>query len=62
MQFKSIIAFMLLGAAAVTSCTVDEIPVPSEELYMREFIKEFGAIASDHDWNLAQHSSVTVQT
>ncbi len=62
MQFKSIIAFMLLGAAAVTSCTVDEIPVPSEELYMREFIKEFGVIAADHDWNLAQHSSVTVQT
>lgn len=62
MQFKSTIACILIGAAAVTSCTVDEIPVPSEELYMREFIKEFGAIASDHDWNLAQHSSVTVQT
>jgi len=53
---------MLLGATVVTSCSVDEIPIPSEELYMREFIKEFGVIASDHDWNLAQHSSVTVQT
>ncbi len=46
--------------ASVTSCQVDEIETPAEELYAREFIKNFGLVDPDHNWSVAKQGTVTV--
>ncbi|MDE5650981.1 MAG: hypothetical protein K2I35_08260 [Duncaniella sp.] len=62
LKLSPIPRLLLLSAVALQSCSTDEITIPKDELYVREFIKDFGIAPSDHDWNLAQHSSVTVIT
>lgn len=63
MQFNKIIAGSLLTLGAVTSaCQSDNIEIPKSELYTREFIKEFGVVDPNHDWNNAAQGSVTVVT
>lgn len=63
MQFNKIIAgtFLTLGAV-VSACQSDNIEIPKSELYTREFIKEFGVVDPNHDWNNAAQGSVTVVT
>lgn len=48
--------------ASVTSCHVDEIEVPADELYTREFIKNFGVIDPQQDWSLIKQGSITLTT
>lgn len=52
MRLSHLLAISLCGISAV-ACHVDEIEVPSEELFTRSFIKEFGIADSDQDWTLA---------
>lgn len=40
-------------SAVVSSCQTDRIEIPASELYAREFIKEFGIVDPDQDWNLS---------
>lgn len=56
---------LLVGAmlpAILSSCTVDDIEIPADELYTREFVKSFGVIDPSHDWSLVRQGSVTVTT
>lgn len=46
----------------MVSCTLESYETPVEETYTREFIKEFGLIDSNQDWNMATRQSVTVNT
>lgn len=50
----------VLAVLAMASCQVDEIPVPADELYTREFIKQFGVSDPSQDWNLATSVTATV--
>ncbi|MEZ3558390.1 MAG: hypothetical protein K1V86_02865 [Duncaniella sp.] len=52
MRLSHLLAISLCGISSV-ACHVDEIEVPSEELFTRSFIKEFGIADSDQDWTLA---------
>ncbi|MCH5325784.1 MAG: DUF4842 domain-containing protein [Duncaniella sp.] len=53
---------LLLCGAVFTSC-VDDIPGPdAKELYARQFIRDFGIAAPDHDFSMAKQSGVTVVT
>lgn len=66
MQIKSIL-LPWLGALAVcvalSSCKADKIEEPdAAELYNREFLKEFGVPDPNHDWNMAERATVTVNT
>lgn len=57
------VSLLLLSAAVLpSSCSVDELPTPEEELYARQFIKDFGVPAAGHDWNTAKQNSITVVT
>ncbi len=58
---KSVAALLLLGAM-LPACTSDQIEIPQEELYMRQFIKEFGLIDPSHDWNMAKDGNITIKT
>ena len=53
---------VFLAGVALQSCGVDEITVPADELYARDFIKTFGIVDPDHDWTAATHTGVTVTT
>ena len=53
---------LLSGVLLLSSCAQDPIPVSKQETYNRDFIKSFGVFDPNHDWNLAQHSSITVTT
>ncbi len=53
---------VFLAGMALQSCGVDEITVPADELYARDFIKTFGVVDPDHDWTAATHTGVTVTT
>lgn len=56
------IAVVLAAAAFGASCT-DEVPaIPDSELYTREWVKAFGAINPNQDWNTAAAGSVNVTT
>lgn len=57
---------MLLATAAMaisttTSCSNEPYVITAEEEYTRNFIKSFGIIDPNQDWNLAQSSDVTVK-
>lgn len=43
----------MLATLVASSCQVDRIDVPADELYTREFIKEFGICDPKQDWNAA---------
>lgn len=63
MQFYKIFAGSLLTTGiALSSCTTEQIEIPQSELYAREFIKQFGVVDPNHDWNNATQGSVTVVT
>lgn len=57
---KEKLAFGIALLAAATSCSVDEITIPAEELIHREFIKSYGQIDPNHDWSVIKSSSITV--
>ena len=54
--------FLTLMAVCGTlaSCSVDEIKVPEQELFARQFIKSYGIIDPSQDWSVAKKESVTV--
>lgn len=59
---KSFVCSLIVGSFIVSSCTTETIEIPNEELYTREFIKQFGNVDPNHNWTAAQHVSVTVKT
>lgn len=61
---KSLLAILALATSAsaiLTGCN-DEIPITRAEQYEREFIKNFGSIDPNHDWNTATRATVTVNS
>lgn len=46
----------------VTSCQLEPLEIPSQELYTREFIKSYGLINPEQDWSVVKRASVTVTT
>lgn len=46
----------------VTSCQLEPLEMPSQELYTREFIKSYGLINPEQDWSVVKRASVTVTT
>lgn len=62
MRLSNFLVGVSLAGALLTACTTDEITIPKSELYAREFIKKFGVIDPDRDFNAATHSGVTVVT
>ncbi len=60
---QPIVGLLLLSAVILpSSCSVDELPTPKDELYARQFVKDFGIPAAGHDWNTAKQNSITVIT
>lgn len=54
-------SLLLLAAGVFTACSdFDDMEIPTEELYTREFIKQFGVFDSNHNWNLATEGSITL--
>ena len=51
-------AAMAMGIAS--SCTSDAPEIPAEELYTREWVKNFGVMDATQDWNNATRGSVQV--
>lgn len=58
---KSLLSVATLGAV-LSACSFDEIEIPAEEIYTREFIKTFGVIDRNHDWSFVKRAMVTVNT
>lgn len=59
---KSLAALFAVTAMCVTSCS-DEVPaIPASELYTRQWVKNFGAINPEQDWNAATRGTVNVTT
>lgn len=52
----------LAASVTLTSCALDPLEVPDSEKYTREFIKQFGTIDADHDWNLSQRVTVNLSS
>lgn len=57
----TLLSALALGTL-VSACALDEIEVPAEELYMREFVKSFGVIDKDHDWSVVERGTITVNS
>lgn len=57
---RTVLAMTILSV--MSSCTMDEIVIPADELYTREFIKSYGVIDPNHDWSVLKKSSITVTT
>lgn len=55
-------AFVLAGVMLLPSCSTDNLELPSEELYARAFIKEFGLVKPANSFNIATQSKVKVVT
>lgn len=53
-------ALFVTAATLSTSCSVDPYELPAQEEYTREFIKTFGLIDPNQDWNTATSSSVKI--
>lgn len=51
---------LITVCGTLASCSVDEIKVPEEELFAREFIKSYGLIDPSQDWSVAKKETVTV--
>ena len=63
MRFRTLTIFApIFYLTLFQSCTVDELEIPKQEEYTRQFIKEFGLASPEHDWNTAQNTFVTVIT
>lgn len=52
-------AIAVSGSAWLTSCSDEETFVTDEEQYARDFVKVFGAIDANQDWNMVDRYSVT---
>lgn len=50
-----------VAASSLSSCKEEPYFITAEEEYTRNFIKEFGLIDPNQDWNLAEGSTVTVK-
>ncbi len=64
MQLKHSIAIALVACgAALQSCQQERMTGPdANELYTRDFIKQFGIADPNHDWNMATRGGVSVTT
>lgn len=58
--FKTTVCVLLSTCAF--SCSLEKQDVPEMETYTENFIKMFGAIDPEQDWNMATRDSVTVNT
>lgn len=54
------IAVSALLCGSLTACSLEEIKIPAEELYTREFIKSFGLIDQSQDWSIVKSAQVNV--
>lgn len=54
------IALSALLCGSLTACSLEEIKIPAEELYTREFIKSFGLIDQSQDWSIVKSAQVNV--
>ena len=64
MKVKMILG-VAIAAGTLVSCSVDDADnaqVPVQESYTRDFIKTFGTINPNQDWNMAEQKSITVNT
>lgn len=63
MKIKHLILMITAAAAASSlySCSEEPYVITPEEEYTRNFIKNFGLIDPNQDWNLATQSAVTVK-
>ena len=64
MKFKTIIGLTLAGVC-LAACSVEEQDDSAaivKENYTREFIKEFGTINPNQDWNVVEQKNVTINT
>lgn len=64
MSFKTILG-LAITAGALASCSVEDAEnaqVPASETYTRNFIKMFGTINPNQDWNVVTQKSITVNT
>lgn len=53
----------VVGMMAMFASCTDEVPaIPDSELYTREWVKKFGAVNPDQDWNAATSAGVDVTT
>lgn len=59
--FHSSLVYIAILTGMV-SCTLEQYEEPAEETYTKTFIKEFGLIDTNQDWNMAMRQSVTVNT
>lgn len=57
-----LLTFVFAGAALLQSCASDPIEIPRDELYAREFIKEFGVVQPGNPFNVATRCGVRVVT
>ena len=55
------ILFLMTAAVLLAACGVDEITVPVDEKYERDFIKTFGLIGKDQTWRMVEQATVTVE-
>ena len=64
MNLKTIFA-LSVASVSFAACGVDEDAtksVPVQETYTRDFIKAFGTINPNQDWNVVEQKSVTINT
>lgn len=59
MRLSHLLAISLCGISNV-ACHVEEIEVPSEELFTRSFIKEFGISDPKQDWSFATRITANI--
>lgn len=60
-MFFCLSAGFLLGTCLV-SCELEDFEEPLEETYTKSFIKNFGLIDQNQDWNMATRAEVSVTT
>lgn len=51
----------LLALAPMSGCKLDDPVIPTEELYLRNFIKQYGLIDPTQDFSSAEQSSITLR-
>lgn len=61
LSFKRIMTLMA-GCSLLAACQLDPIDIPADELYTREFIKNYGIINSEQDWSVVKRGAITVTT
>ncbi len=57
-NIKAILGVALLSGG-LASCSVEQQELPAEELYTRQFIKEFGLFDKNQTWNVVEQKSLT---